>query len=190
MQWQNRSTQRQTEKWKTEIEEVEGRSKDNVGKEQSEEDIEEVDKRRREMDGKKQWVGRWLSPWLPPHTLNLPRSISRQSTSQNLILEYSSLITLCHPPLKVSYRWKHFIFLLHSSNMARDGLYSNPAVSRYWWVFLVSTLIFPEGTYLGGCTNIWVDGSDCRAVSQWRQPPDQGWGWAAQSTISHATEKQ
>ena len=46
MQWQNRSTQRQTEKWKTEIEEVEGRSKDNVGKEQSEEDIEEVDKRK------------------------------------------------------------------------------------------------------------------------------------------------
>ena len=108
----------------------------------------EVGSGRAEMDGKKQWVGRWLSPWLPPHTLNLPQSISKQSTSQNLTLECSS---------------HHFVS---------------------------STLIFPQGTYLGGCTNIWVDGPDCRAVSQWRQPPDQGWGWAAQSTTSHATEKQ
>ena len=39
-------------KWK------EGQRTTRGGKEQSEEDIEEVDKRRREMDGKKQWVGR------------------------------------------------------------------------------------------------------------------------------------
>ena len=103
MQWQNRSTQRQTEKWKTEIEEVEGRSKDNVGKEQSEEDIEEVDKRRREMDGKKQWVGRWLSPWLPP---TLSTSLDLFPDNQLHKTWYSSTH---HSSLCVIHHWKYLI---------------------------------------------------------------------------------
>ena len=111
----------------------------------------EVASGRAEMDGKKQWVGRWLSPWLPP-TLSTSLNLFPNNQLHKTKLDTWVLVA----SLRVIHHSKYFIdrtilfFLPHSSILARDGLYSNPAVSRYWWVFLVSTLIFPQGTY------IWV----------------------------------